>query len=96
MIHPTYHRIADLDTLVEIPIRSRQIPKVRNVLNIHGVPQMGSAGGHGWILGDGSIQISGSNSAVTKAVDAVLLALNGPPFQTADEIYRIHKQGAMP
>jgi hypothetical protein len=95
MIHPRYLRQDPLCTIAEIPIRSRQIQKIRNVLNLYGVPQIGPAGGHGWIQGEGSIQISGSNTAVTKAVDAILLAINGPKWQNGAEIYARQKQGAM-
>jgi hypothetical protein len=85
-----------LDALVIIKVPSRHIPAVRRILNLLAVPEVGPGGGHGFIVADGEISISGSFSACEQAARAVLRHLNGPDFRRADEIYAERKRGAMP
>ena len=94
-VKPVWVRTEDLSSLVEMNIPSRKIPSVRNVLRILGVPEVGPEGGHGFIIAEGAVSISGTYSACDKAVKNLLLNLNGPKFQTADEVYEKKKQGAM-
>ena len=85
-----------LDALILIKVPSKHIPAIRRILNLHAVPEVGPNGGHGYIVADGEISISGSLSACQQAGQAILKHLNGPPFRRGDEIYADIKQGAMP
>jgi len=89
-------RADDLYSLVEIPLSVEKVAGVRRILKLLGVPEVGPEGGHGFIIGDGAVSISGTKSACEKAVNAVLTKLNGPRWLTGDEIYARQKQGAMP
>lgn len=96
MIKPVWVRQDDLSSLVEIPIRSRDIMTVRTILHLLGVPEVGKHGGAGFIIGEGAVSISGTQAACEKAVKNVLFHLNGPTFQSADVILKKEKQGALP
>lgn len=93
-VKPVWVREDDLSSLVEIAITARKIPSVRNVLRILGVPEVGPEGGHGFIIAEGAVSISGTHSACEKAVKNLLLNLNGPKFLTADQVYARQKKGA--
>lgn len=96
MIKPVWTRKDDLSSLVEIPIRARDIMTIRNILNLLGVPEVGRHGGAGFVIGEGAVTISGTQAACDKAVKNVLFHLNGPAFQSADVILEREKQGALP
>lgn len=85
-----------LDARIIIRCRTRDIPAIRRILNLHAVPEVGPAGGHGFIVAEGEINITGSLSACELAARAVLRYLNGPPFVRADKLYEQIKRGAMP
>jgi len=95
-VKPVWVQTDDLNSLVEIPVRSSQVMSVRNTLHLIGCPEVGSSGGAGFIIGDGAVSISGTKTACEKATQAILLRLNGPGFKTALEVAQIHKQGALP
>jgi hypothetical protein len=95
-IKPVWVREDDLSSLVEIPVRGNQVMAIRNTLHLIGVPEVGPAGGTGFIIGDGAVSISGTKTACEKAVDAILLRLNGPGFKTGLEVATIHQKGALP
>lgn len=84
-----------LDALIIVSCPARQIPSIRRILSLHGVPEVGPGGGHGFIVAEGEISISGTLSACENAAKAVLKHLNGPPFVRADELYEQIKRGAM-
>jgi len=96
MIKPVWVRTDDLSSLVEIPVKSKEVMAVRNTLHLIGCPEVGAAGGAGFIVGDGAVSISGTHTACEKATKAILLRLNGPEWKTGLDIAKIHKQGALP
>lgn len=81
---------------LSLQIRHSQIPSVISVLNLLGVPAVKPPGGAGWLLGDGSISISGTRQAVENAVDQISYKLDGPRFHTGLEYAARQKQGALP
>lgn len=95
-IKPVWVRTDDLSSLVEIPVKSKDVMEIRNTLHLIGCPEVGVAGGAGFIIGDGAVSVSGTHTACEKATKAILLRLNGPGFKTGLEIAKIHKQGALP
>lgn len=96
MIHATYPRDDALCTIGEIAVPASKIGKIRRILSLHAVPQMGPDGGHGWQLTEGGIAVIGSHSAVVKVMTAIEKVLNGGVFRDGWEIYLEQKQGAMP
>jgi len=81
---------------VEIPLRKVQIFKAVSALKLLGIPPVRPPGGVGWIIDDGSISISGTQSAVEKAVDELDYVLYGPRFETGLAVAQRHRKGAMP
>jgi hypothetical protein len=81
---------------LSLQIRHSQIPSVISVLNLLGVPPVRPPGGVGWIIDDGSISISGTQSAVEKAVDELDYVLYGPRFETGLAVAQRHRKGALP
>jgi len=81
---------------VSLPVRHSQIPGVISVLNLLGVPSVKPPGGAGWLLGDGSISISGRQQAVENAVEQIAYKIEGPRFVSGLDIAARHTQGALP
>ena len=81
---------------VEIPIRSRDLSAVINVLNIIGVPAVRPPGGPGYLIEPGCVTISGNKTAVEKALKELDYRLNGPKFENAFVIAQRHDKGALP
>lgn len=95
-VKPVWIMTDSLTSLVEIPVKSSQVMSVRNTLHLLGVPEVGSSGGSGFIIGDGAVSVSGTKTACEAATKAILLRLNGPGFRTGLEVAQLHKQGALP
>jgi hypothetical protein len=95
MIKPVFRTLDEGHESVQIPIRTSQISAVRAVLKLNSIPQV-IPGGHGWQFGEGAVEISGSPEAVRRVTKAIQFALEGPGFETADQVAARHKQGAKP
>lgn len=81
---------------VEIPLRRNQITKTIDALKLLGIPAVRPPGGAGWLLDEGCMSISGTQSAVEKALDEIEYVLHGPKFETGLDIAARHQKGALP
>jgi len=96
MIRPVIVRSDPDHYCAEIPLRKSQIIWAIDALKLLGVPPVRPPGGAGWILDEGSISITGTQTAVEKALTEIEYVLSGPKFESALDIAKRHQKGALP
>lgn len=69
--------------------------KAMNVMNVLGIPAAKPPSYAGWHLDEGSLVLTGTQTAVEKAIESVEYAIIGPRFESGLEVAQRRQRGAL-
>jgi len=81
---------------VVVQLPGGTLDKAVSTMKLLGVPHDSPPSHAGWYLDDGSLVLTGTQTAVEKTIADLEYRLTGPRFETGLDVAKRHKQGALP